>query len=191
MWTSINKKLYLFIVAIFIVGLITGLLFVKFLDESSLEVISLNINEFLQNMSINNISNIGTHILILSVIIVLSVFLIGIIPAIFFIFYNGFSAGFIIISLSNIFGFKGFIYSIIYLIITKLIFLIILSIITVSLIKLVKVIIDHFLNHTDIKNNLLILFKKIFILFSLIIINDTILYFFGVKLINIFNFLII
>ena len=49
MWTSISKKMYVFMLIILIIGIITGIVFVIMLDEATKEILFLNINEFLQN----------------------------------------------------------------------------------------------------------------------------------------------
>ena len=123
MWTSLNKKVFIFISIILLIGIISGILFLIFLNEASKELIFLNINEYIQNLNNYKINNIFMDTIILSSLLILSIFIIGIPLSIFFIFFNGFSIGFIISSLSSIFGFKGLIYSIIHIIINKFVFL--------------------------------------------------------------------
>ena len=57
MWTSISKKMYVFMLIILIIGIITGIVFVIMLDEATKEILFLNINEFLQNFSNTNINS--------------------------------------------------------------------------------------------------------------------------------------
>lgn len=141
MWTSLNKKIFLFISVILGIGIISGIIFLIFLNEASLEIIFLNINEYLQNLASLKCNNIFIDIITLSSIIMLGMFIIGIPIAIFFIFYNGFTLGFIIASLSSIFGFKGFIYSLIYIIINKLVYIFFLYFLLLALFKIVLIII--------------------------------------------------
>ena len=70
MWTSLSKKYYLFLMIIFAIGIILGFIFLIYLDESSKDLIFLNINDWLQNLENTNINNIISHILILMMKIV-------------------------------------------------------------------------------------------------------------------------
>ena len=162
-----------------------------FLNESSLEIIFLNINEYLQDLNNFRCNNIFIDIITLSSIIILGIFIIGIPIAIFFIFYNGFTLGFIIASLSSIFGFKGFIYSLVYIIINKLVYLFFLYFLLLALYKIVLIIIRTFV-HKEHKNKdeIFHLLKKIGLCLAIILIYDLILYFFGNKLLILFDFLI-
>ena len=45
MWTSLNKKLYVFMSIILVIGFIIGIVFVVLLDEATKEILFLNINE--------------------------------------------------------------------------------------------------------------------------------------------------
>lgn len=191
MWTSLNKKFYLFLSIIFIIGLILGVIFLIYLDEASKDILFLNINEWLQGISNSNINNIVLHIIMLSSMFLLSIFLIGIPFVLFFVFYNGFSVGFTVTSLISIFGIKGLLYGIIYVIITKGIYLFFLSIIIVSLLRVSLIILKSIFNKENIdKEKLALLLKKNLICIAIILINDIILYFWGTNLITIFNFLL-
>lgn len=192
MWTSLNKKVFIFISIILLIGIISGILFLIFLNEASKELIFLNINEYIQNLNNYKINNIFMDTIILSSLLILSIFIIGIPLSIFFIFYNGFSIGFIISSLSSIFGFKGLIYSIIHIIINKFVFLFFLYFLFLAMYKIVLLLIKYWVHKEKInKDEIIHLFKKIILCLLIIIIYDLILYFLGNKIMNLFNFLII
>lgn len=192
MWTSLNKKVFIFISIILLIGIISGILFLIFLNEASKELIFLNINEYIQNLNNYKINNIFMNTIILSSLLILSIFIIGIPLSIFFIFFNGFSIGFIISSLSSIFGFKGLIYSIIHIIINKFVFLFFLYFLFLAMYKIVLLLIKYWVHKEKInKDEIIHLFKKIILCLLIIIIYDLILYFFGNKIMNLFNFLII
>lgn len=192
MWTSLNKKVFIFISIILLIGIISGILFLIFLNEASKELIFLNINEYIQNLNNYKINNIFMDTIILSSLLILSIFIIGIPLSIFFIFFNGFSIGFIISSLSSIFGFKGLIYSIIHIIINKLVFLFFLYFLFLAMYKIVLLLIKYWVHKEKInKDEIIHLFKKIILCLLIIIIYDLILYFLGNKIMNLFNFLII
>ena len=186
-----NKYICLFFSIIFTIGIIIGFIFLIYLEESSKELISLNINEWLQSLSTSHINSILEHIIILSTLAILSIFVIGLPLIIFFVFYNGFSIGFLLMSLIEIFGVKGLIYGLIYLIITKGIYLFFLTIFILALIKIIILIIKRLIWHQKMNKNLLVTYcKRILICIGVIILSDIILYFGGTKLISIFNFLL-
>lgn len=187
-WTSLSKKMYIFLSIILVIGMIVGIVFVISLDESTKEILFLNINEYLQSKS--NINGILEHIILLSILFVLSILLVGGPLIIFFIFYNGFSLGFITSTLTYIFGIKGMFYGIIYALITKFIFIIILIIFSVNLFKITKLVIDGIVYKKNCKDSMYVFLKRSILFIILILISDIVLYFGGVKLLNIFNFLI-
>lgn len=190
MWTSLSKKLYLFMSIVLVIGIITGVVFVIMLDEATKEILFLNINNFLQSFDESNISILVQHLVILSTLLILSIFLIGGPLVIFFMFYNGFTIGFIISSITCIFGIKGMLFGVLYVIVSKLVFVVLFIIFSVNLFKIVKCVIDYLVYKKSNKESLVMFMKRSIVFIGIIMINDIILYFGGVKLINIFNFLI-
>ncbi len=191
MWTSTNKKLSLFLGIIFTIGIILGFIFLIYLDEANKEIIYLNINEWLQNLNTSHINNIISHIAILSSLFILSLFMVGIPLSLFFVFYNGFSIGFLLMALIDIFGIKGLLYGLVYVIITKGIYLFLALLFVLALIKIAIMFLKALISKEKInKDSLSKLLKRIFICIAIILISDVILYFGGTKLINVFNFLI-
>ena len=191
MWTSTNKKLSLFLGIIFTIGIILGFIFLIYLDEANKEIIYLNINEWLQNLNTSHINNIISHIAILSSLFILSLFMVGIPLSLFFVFYNGFSIGFLLMALIDIFGIKGLLYGLVYVIITKGIYLFLALLFVLALIKIAIMFLKALISKEKInKDSLSKLLKRIYICIAIILISDVILYFGGTKLINVFNFLI-
>lgn len=190
MWTSLSKKLYLFMSIVLVIGIITGVVFVIMLDEATKEILFLNINNFLQSFAASNISILVQHLVILSTLLILSIFLIGGPLVIFFMFYNGFTIGFIISSITCIFGIKGILFGVLYVIISKLVFVVLFIIFSVNLFKIVKCVIDYLVYKKRNKESLVMFMKRSIVFIGIIMISDVILYFGGAKLINIFNFLI-
>ncbi len=166
-----------------------GVLFLLFNSEASKEIIFSNINNYLQDM--NPVNGILYHVLILSSLLISSFLIIGIPLSIFFLFYNGFSVGFIIASLTNIFSTKGLIYGIIYVLITKGLFILLLLLFIKSLIKISGIILDKVINKKNIKERIYYLIIRCIVIIGIILLIDILLYFFGVTILNIFNFLII
>lgn len=190
MWTSISKKMYVFMLIILIIGIITGIVFVIMLDEATKEILFLNINEFLQNFSNTNINSGLMHLVILSSLLILSIFLVGGPLLIFYMFYNGFSIGFVVSSITYIFGIKGMLYGSIYILISRLVYIIMLIIFNVNLFKIIKCNIDSLVYKKSNKESLSVFYKRSIVFIGIILINDVILYFGGGKLVNLFNFLI-
>lgn len=190
MWTSISKKMYVFMLIILIIGIITGIVFVIMLDEATKEILFLNINEFLQNFSNTNINSGLMHLVILSSLLILSIFLVGGPLLIFYMFYNGFSIGFVVSSITYIFGIKGMLYGSIYILISRFVYIIVLIIFNVNLFKIIKCNIDSLVYKKSNKESLSVFYKRSIVFIGIILINDVILYFGGGKLVNLFNFLI-
>ena len=190
MWTSISKKMYVFMLVILIIGIITGIVFVIMLDEATKEILFLNINEFLQNFSNTNINSGLMHLVILSSLLILSIFLVGGPLLILYMFYNGFSIGFVVSSITYIFGIKGMLYGSIYILISRLVYIIVLIIFSVNLFKIIKCNIDSLVYKKSNKESLSVFYKRSIVFIGIILINDVILYFGGGKLVNLFNFLI-
>ena len=172
MWTSLNKKLYVFMSIILVIGFIVGIVFVVLLDEATKEILFLNINEVLQNFSYVNTNDLIIHLVILSSLLILSMFLIGGPLVLFFMFYN------------------GILFGSIYVIIYKLLFLIMLVVFSVNLFKIIKCVIDRIVNKNNNKESLVVFIKRSVIFIGIVLILDIILYFVGGKLVNLFNFLI-
>ena len=105
-------------------------------------------------------------------------------------FYNGFTIGFIISSLTCIFGIKGMLFGGLYVIVSKLAFVVLFIIFSVNLYKIVKCVIDYLVYKKSNKESLVMFMKRSIVFIGIIMLSDIILYFGGVKLINIFNFLI-
>lgn len=192
MWTSNNKKYFLFLSIILFIGLLSGLLFTGRINEANQEIVFNNINNFLLNLGNIHLNNFLPHILLFPLFLVLSLFIIGIPLYIIFIFYNGFSLGFIISSLKNIFGFKGILYSIIYILLTKGLFIFLLVILSLYLFKIGLKSFNYYFRKTKrmYKEEVYILLKKSLLIILFILINDLFLYFWGGKILNLFKFLL-
>lgn len=188
MWTSINKKMMMFLLLMLSIGIVVGIVFLIMQDEATKEILFLNINNSLQEGK--NINNILVHLFTICPIFILSLFIIGLPLVIFYLFYNGFAMGFIVTSLTNIFGIKGLLYGIIYAFITKGLFLILFLIFSITIFKLTRSIIENIFYKKRNKEIIIVLFKKCLLTIALIFILDIILYFGGKPFLNLFNFLI-
>lgn len=192
MWTSTNKKFYLFLGIIFFIGFIAGILYYFLISHDNQLLLQTSIKNFLANLNTIRINSIGLHLLILPVLIIGSFLFIGIPLCIIFLFYNGFLLGFILCNFVICMGIKGLLFGIIYVIITKVIYLFFLLILIISLLKISINFFKYLVKKAnDRKEKIIFLFKRVMICFLIIILNDGLLYFIGGKFINIFNFLLI
>ncbi|MEG1506438.1 MAG: hypothetical protein RR189_02105 [Bacilli bacterium] len=193
MWTSTNKKFYLFLGLIFVIGIIGGLIFLSVVPEVSKTTMITSINNFFIDIKNVNINYILSHAVILSFILILSFLIIGLPIGLFYLFFNGFSIGFIISSFITVAGFKGSLFALIYILITKTVFLFFLTVFIITCIKISIKVIGYYINkkNTIIKEQIIILFKRCLVSLLIIFINDFLIYLIGDNLINIFNFLVI
>ena len=189
MWTSNNKKYLVFLIIILVMGFLCGMLFLPEIDEASLEIILNNINEYLLNLNNLHINHIIPHLTLFPLFLLSAIFIIGVPIYLVFIFYNGFSLGFIISSLSKIFGFKGVIYGLIYILISKGLFCLLLLILLIFLMRIAAKSFNYFFKKEGrmYKEEVFILLKKALLILVFILINDLILYFWGGKILNIFT----
>ena len=190
MRTSYSKKIYLLLTIIFVIGTICGFLLLRYTNNSySIQVIE-KCSYYLNNVS-NNYYFIIEHIIILSIILVLSLLIIGLPLALLYSFYNGVSCGFIINVLFRIAGFKGILYSFIYIIFTKLIYIVLLIIFLKVIIKIsISTTTYFFKKNKNAIININNYYKKALIIFILIIINDILVYLYIHNVLSIFQFLI-
>lgn len=187
-----SKKIYwLFIIIILLIGILSGIFFISYLNNAKANVILNNIKEWSINIKTLKINNILPHLFLLSLFLILSSFLIGTPIYIFYIFYNGFTLGFIISTLTKLYSFKGLLYSLIYILISKGLYLFLLGLLMLTFFKIGENVLNNLItakNHLKTRRELL--YKKSLLLLLFIFLNDLFLYFGGNKLLSIFNFLI-
>lgn len=183
-----NKFIIKFLLMLFLISFFIGIYLYLVQDTSVKSGISLEVANMIDQLNVTNQNNIIFHILLLSSLTILSIFVIGLPFLLFYYFYEGISIGFLIASFGKYLGIKGVVWGSIFVLVNKLIFLlfvIVLSIYTINyVLKIIK--------KNNIYRNVLIinhLYRSGIILF-LIIINDIILYFGGNKIINLFSFVI-
>lgn len=116
-----QKKMYLYLIFIMIIGFIIGIIFPFILDSESLDTLKISVTSFFNNISNNNINyNTGIfNALITNTLYVIGIWLLGIsiigsIIVILNLLFQSFSFGFAIASIIKIYGIKGLIGSIVY-----------------------------------------------------------------------------
>lgn len=109
-----QKKKYLFLIAITVVGIISGILFIFFISKEDKSLVRDELSAFftsIQNNQINYLStfinSIFTNITYLIILWILGISVIGIPIIIFLIFLKGFIFGFSFSSIIYIYGIKG------------------------------------------------------------------------------------
>lgn len=117
-----SKKINLFLLFIIFLGVISGSIFLVLTTSNDKTIIINQITNFITNINSNNISSIDTlknSILInftyIMIIFILGMSIIGIIFNIFLIYIKGFVIGFSITSLIYVYGIKGILASIFYI----------------------------------------------------------------------------
>lgn len=146
----LQKRKYLFLLIIMLIGFISGILFLFFISREDTSLLSKELNSFFNNIKNNElnftntlINSISSNMLSLVIIWLLGISIIGIPFILFFLFFKSFVLGFSIISILSNYGFKGILLSISYTFPHQLIYLIIWLLLTYYAfsfsIKLVKI----------------------------------------------------
>lgn len=179
-----NNKAVKFIVTLFLVGFVVGIItFITFKPE-----MGAYLSDFAKMVSTNHINSFLLNIGLISLVFVLSISLIGS-PLIFvYLFYEGFSIGYTLMSFTITFGYKGFIFYLLYFIVVKLIFDICILYFCYMSIKF-----DYKVTYNLVNKKKDIVYKifvnqlyRYIILLVVIVVNSTIMYFLGNKLISLF-----
>lgn len=170
-----NKKYLLFVFVVLIIGLITGILF--FLVQNS--TVKTEIINSLSNTNNYHYNAIMKDLIICSILLVLSFFVIGIPISIFYLFYEGLSLGFMLITFLMTYSFKGLIYMLIYIFLNKLIPLILMIFFIQKLINIGRLVIGFIIYRKDnyIKEKIILNFKNALYILIFILICNVISYF--------------
>lgn len=173
------KKLLLFIIVLFLVGIIFGWVYYLKQDDLVKQTIMNSIVSLEDNLLANRVNNIVNHLCISIFIIILSFTIIGIPIIYFYIFFEGLSIGFSYSIIISIFGLKGFIFCILYILFYKILFLVLVIYLIIRSFRISKNMFGLILykNSQDIKNNILINLRKVILIFILIFIIDVFTYF--------------
>lgn len=166
----LNKKLFIFLLFIVIVGIISGSLFLIIMDNGDKKMVYDYLSDFFSNtkngklnydVSLNNSLIISVGMLLL--IWLLGFSIIGFFIILFILFLKGFILGFILSSLVFHFKFKGILLSIIYVLPHQPINLLILMLVSgyalIISFKLIKCVVSKTsLNFKGIMNRYIIVF---------------------------------
>jgi len=190
-WTSINIFIIKFLVSLLILGAIVGIYI--YYNESNIVRESItselsNLYEILNNTRQNNFI---FHLILFSVIMFLSLIILGIPFILFYFFYEGVSLGFLLASFFDYQGIEGLFFGLIFIIINKLMFYLALIYLLLSSFHYAKKMIKALRNkeykiYEHITNHLL---KNILVIIAILILNIFI-YFFGNRILAYFLFLL-
>lgn len=165
-----NKKYFLLVSMLLIVGLLCGIIYYFFLNKDTLELVA---NSF-KNYNNFRYNSIFKDLIIMSLLFIFSIFIIGVPLSLFYLFYESFSLGFLISLFIINFKIKGLIYILIYIIINKLFVLILMILYIKRIINISRYIIGFIIYKKDdlIKNKLFnSLYTSIYYIIFVLIFN--------------------
>ena len=178
------NKVVKFIVTLFLVGLIIGILGYMLFKPK----IEPYLSDFTNIVSTNHINTFLLNIGLISAIFILSISIIGLPLILLYLFYEGFSIGYTLMAFASIYGFKGLLFYILYFIIIKLIFIICILYFTYMSTKFdIKLV--YYLSKRKKEEVYRIftnqLYRYLLVLIT-VILNCTLIYFLASKIISIF-----
>lgn len=170
-----NRKYLMFIFILILIGLLCGFIYYHFLSVETQNQIANTIKNY-SNFRYNFIIK---DLIIMSLILVLSFFIVGVPLSILFLFYESLSIGFLINTFFVSFGISGLLYSFAFIIINKLITLILIIFFIQKVINIGRLIIGVFIYKKDeiIFDKLTVNFKNSLYIILFVLIINIILYF--------------
>lgn len=183
------KPILLLFLLMIIIGIFCGMLYCFKLEESFNDVVFEQVLSLLDKKMLLNAN--FYHIIIVLLISLTSFILIGPFFSVFALFYEGFSAGVIVMMLIREKALKGLIFAIIYIIGSKSFFLILLIVLSVLSFKLFKNIISKNNKNNNYYLNLYSYLKHFIIILSFMTLNEFFLVPLLSKLCCYFSFLIV
>ena len=183
-----HQKYLFFVLFIIIIGFSCGLIYFLIQDNT----IKNDIITSLNNSFSLKYNAILKDLISLSIILVLSFFVIGLPLGLFYLFYESLSVGFMLLSFLYAYSFKGFIFFLFYFLINKLLFFILLIFYLRKIINIARLTIGLIIYRQDnvTKEKLIQNFIKALFITIFILIIDIILYFVTPFIFTYFSFLI-
>lgn len=183
-----NKKYLMFIITTVGIGILFGVIYYHFLTTDVQDKIILTLNNF-TNFSYNAILK---DLIIMSLILVSSFFVIGIPLSIFYLFYESFTIGFLLNIFFAAFKLKGLLYIIIYIILNKVITFVLIILFIKKIINISRLMIGLIIYKNDIsvKNKIILNFKNCLYIIIFTLIINIVLYIFSPHLTKYLSFLL-
>lgn len=183
-----NKKYLIFMLIIVLIGLVVGIFYYTFQSNEMKN----NIINTLNTYSSFHYNAIIKDLIIMSLLLISSFFIIGIPCAFFYIFYEGFSIGFLLSIFLASFQIKGVIYILLFLLINKTITLMIMFFFIKKIINIGRYSIGYLLYKKEgmIKEKIINNFVSSLAYIIVIFILNIFLYFLSLFLFNHLSFLL-
>lgn len=187
-----NSKVIKFILTLVVIGLILGIVLYFNLSKETKDIISNSLINLNDNIKETKQNNIIFHLFIIFIFIMSSLTILLYPLTFFYLLYEVISYGFILAYYISNFKLGGLVYSIIYFILNKALFMLVLIYLSLISFNICKKIINSIRNKDNISVKELYqnYFLKIIVCVAFILIIDILVYFFGNKILNWFQFLI-
>ena len=175
-----NNFVVKFILALFLISILIGfLLYMAYKPD-----LSSYINDFKELLSTTKQNTFLFNIGIISLVFVLSLSIIGMPIVYFYVFYEGVCTGFTAALFLTLFGFKGITFYAIFIILSKLVYILLLLYFLAMCTRFDLKIIQNLIHKSkdDLYKNLTNHFYRYIIIFIVLILNSTFIYFFSNKI---------
>lgn len=181
-----RKHLVLFISILALAGAIVGL----YLGVSNIEFLKEDVLYYTSHINNQSYNYILFHFFAVVISIVTSFFAIGIPLLCTLLFYEGMTIGFLIGIFSVTYGISGTLFSLIFIIITKLIYLILLILLFSKCLKIARKMIGKYIYKIDPSILVSRLLKGCITLTVILLVYDVVLLFFANQILSFFSFLL-
>lgn len=183
-----HKNYLLFVVIVIAIGILIGILYYQFLNHSIKDSIITTLKTY-QSFNYNNALK---DLIVMSLLLITSFFVIGLPLGIFYLFYEGISLGFLLNIFYVTYKFKGIIYFLIYFLVNKLLILILLIFFVKRIINISRYTIGYLVYRHDnaIKEKIFNNFKKSLYTIMIVLVINIILYFLSPVIFNNLKFLL-
>lgn len=183
-----NKWYFKLIGFILLIGFISGIIYYFFLNKD----IKINIIESIANYDNFHYNSIIKDLIITSLILVTSIFIIGIPLSLFYLFYEFFSLGFMLSVFFVCFKISGIFYFLLFVIFNKLLVMLLMILFIKKTLNISRFILGNIVykRNSAVKKNLLINLNNSIYLIVFILICNIIIYFVNPYVLNYFSFLL-
>ena len=181
-----KKYLLLFLAVLMLCGLLVGLL----LGITNIDFLKENVLYYSSHIENQHLSYCFFHFFLLVISLATSFFGIGIPLLCAILFYEGLTIGFLIGIFSFTYFIGGFIFSIIFLLFSKLPYLFLFILFILKCFEIARKMIGKYLYKTDPSLAVSNLLKACICIILLVLLYDTFLYFIGNKILPLFDFLL-
>lgn len=175
-----NNFLVKFVVTLFFIGVVVGLLF-YFAYKPDL---SGNLEVFKELITSTHQNTFLSSIVIISAIFVLSISVFGLPAIIFYIFYEGLSIGYTFATFIWVYHIKGGLFYLLFILTSKLVFVLLVMYFVIISVRYIKKFLDHFFskNREELYKTIVFHFYRFVIVLGITIINSLLIFFFSNKI---------